>query len=169
MTKESVNEQRPSTLYFNWISRLEYLKIFELFCFSLKHKGFLSSPDKKVVLSRSFWGFFASLKSSFFKFGKILPHPREFDHHFLPRGRELDKKICPGGRDSLAQKNFPRGCPGGGCTQLELHHNGFIVMWPTFEGTKSLTLLAGRGLPHRNVPNAVSWLTNQSASFLLMV
>ena len=117
MTKESVNEQRPSTLYFNWISRLEYLKIFELFCFSLKHKGFLSSPNKKVVLSRSFLNFlrifFASLRSSFFEFGKILPHPREFDHHFLPRGRELDKKFCPGGRDSLAQKNFPRGCPGG--------------------------------------------------------
>ena len=117
MTKESVNEQRPSTLYFNWISRLEYLKIFELFCFSLKHKGFLSSPNKKVVLSRSFLNFlkdfFASLRSSFFEFGKILPHPREFDHHFLPRGRELDKKFCPGGRDSLAQKNFPGGCPGG--------------------------------------------------------
>ena len=48
-----------------------------------------------------------------------MPHPREFDHHFLPRGRELDKKFCPGGRDSLAQKNFPGGCPGGGCTQLE--------------------------------------------------
>ena len=35
------------------------------------------------------------------------------DHHFLPQGRELDKKFCPGGQDSLAQKNFPRGCPGG--------------------------------------------------------
>ena len=117
MTKESVNEQRPSTLYFNWISRLEYLKIFKLFCFSLKHKGFLSSPNKKVVLSHSFSqffkDFFASLRSSFFESGKILPHPWEFVHHFLPRGRELDKKTCPGGRDSLAQKNFPRGCPGG--------------------------------------------------------
>ena len=64
-------------------------------------------------MSRSFLNFFrdffASLNSSFFEFGKILPHPREFDHHFLPRGRELDKKNCPGGRDSLAQKNFPGG------------------------------------------------------------
>ena len=48
----------------------------------------------------------------FLRVRKILPHPREFDHHFLPRGRELDKKICPGGRDSLAQINFPGGCPG---------------------------------------------------------
>ena len=43
----------------------------------------------------------------FLRVWKILPHPREFDHHFLPQGRELDKKICPGGRDSLAQKIFP--------------------------------------------------------------
>ena len=122
MTKESVNEQRPSTLYFNWISRLEYLKIFELFCFSLKHKGFLSSPNKKVVLSRSFLNFlriFCKLKEQFLRVWENFAHPREFDHHFLPRGRELDKKFCPGGRDSLAQKNFPGGCPGGGCTQLE--------------------------------------------------
>ena len=72
-----------------------------------------------LVVFLIFLGFFASLKSSFFEFGKILPHPQEFDHHFLPRGRELDKKNCPGGRDSLAQKNFPGGCLGG-CTQLEL-------------------------------------------------
>ena len=51
ITKESLNEQWPSTqnLYacvmylcihcFNWISRLEYLKIFEWFHFSLKYKG----------------------------------------------------------------------------------------------------------------------------------
>ena len=84
-----------------------------------------------LVVFLIFKGFFASLKSSFFDFGKILPHPREFDHHFLPRGRELDKKNCPGGRDSLAQKNFPGGCPGWGCTRLELtetlllRHNQF--------------------------------------------
>ena len=81
-------------------------------------KVFLSSPNKKVVLSHSFLNFLriflASLRSNFFESGKILPHPREFDHHFLPRGRELDKKICLGGRDLLAQKNFPWGCPGGG-------------------------------------------------------
>ena len=34
------------------------------------------------------------VKEQFLEFGKILPHPREFDHHFLPRGRELDKKIA---------------------------------------------------------------------------
>ena len=80
-------------------------------------KVLLSSPNKKIVLSRSFLNilriFFASLRSRFFEFGKILPHPREFDHHFLPRSRELDKKICPAGRDSLAQKKFPGDCPGG--------------------------------------------------------
>ena len=52
------------------------------------------------------------LKGSFSEYAKILPHPREFDHHFLPQGRVLDKKICPGHRDSLAQKHFPRGCLG---------------------------------------------------------
>ena len=119
MTKESVNEQRPSTLYFNWISRLEYLKIFELFCFSLKHKGFLSSPNKKVVLSRSFLNFlrifFASLRSSFFEFGEILPHPREFDHHFLPRRQEIRQKnfALVAGIRSL-KKIFPGVARGGG-------------------------------------------------------
>ena len=34
------------------------------------------------------------VKEQFLKFGKLLPHPREFDHHFLPWGRELDKKIA---------------------------------------------------------------------------
>ena len=48
----------------------------------------------------------------------MLPHPREFDHHFLPRGRELDKQIARvAGIRSL--KKFPRGCPGG-FTLLEL-------------------------------------------------
>ena len=51
---------------------------------------------------------------SFFKFGKILPHSWEFDHHFCLGPRELDKKIFPGGRDSLTEKNFPGGCPGQG-------------------------------------------------------
>ena len=46
MTKGSLNGQRPSTLYLNvciysLISRLEYLKIFDRFGFSLKYKGFV--------------------------------------------------------------------------------------------------------------------------------
>ena len=52
------------------------------------------------------------LRSSFFEFGKILPHPREFNHHFLSRGQGIGQKNCSGGRDSLAQKNFPEGCRG---------------------------------------------------------
>ena len=74
-------------------------------------KVFLSSPNKKVVLSHGFLNFLRiflkSLRSNFFESGKILPHPREFDHHFLPRGRELDKKIC-------SLKKFYPGLPGGG-------------------------------------------------------
>ena len=82
----------------------------------------LSSPNTKFALPRSFLNFlriFESLSGSLFEFGKILPHPLEFDHHFSPGAGIRQKKTCPGGWDSLAQKNFPRGCPGG-CTQLEL-------------------------------------------------
>ena len=82
----------------------------------------LSSPNKKFVLSRNFLNFlriFASSKGSFFKFGEILPHLREFDHHFWARGRELDKKL-PGWPGFASSKKFSRGLPGGGYTQLEL-------------------------------------------------
>ena len=102
--------------------RLEYLNTFKWFCFILKYKSFAKLSKQKIVLSHSFLDFlriFCKVKGEFFKFGKIFPTPGEFDHHFLPQGRELDKKNCPGGRDSLTQKNFPGGCPGG-CTQLEL-------------------------------------------------
>ena len=78
-----------------------------MFCYVLQIENLYC-----LVVFLTFKGFSASLKSSFFEFGKILPHPREFDHHFLPRGQGIRQKNCPGGRDSLAQKNFPRGCPG---------------------------------------------------------
>ena len=48
-----------------------------------------------------------------------MPHPWEFDHHFLPRGQEIRQKILPGWPGFARLKNFSRGCPGG-CTQLEL-------------------------------------------------
>ena len=73
---------------------------------------------KKFALSRLnlfvlIKDFFASLWSSFFEFGKILPHSREFDHHFVPQGRELNKKIARvAGIRSL--KKIPRGLSGGG-------------------------------------------------------
>ena len=100
MTKESVNEQRPSTLYFNWISRLKYLKIFELFCFSLKHKGFLSSPNKKVVLSLSFLNFlriFCKLKEQFLRVWENFAPPPGIRPSFFARvaGIRSLKKIFP--------------------------------------------------------------------------
>ena len=48
----------------------------------------------------------------------FAPPPGIRPSAFAP-GQGIRQKICPGGRDSLAQKNFPRGCPGG-CTQLVL-------------------------------------------------
>ena len=82
MTKESVNEQRPSTLYFNWISRLEYLKIFELFSFSLKHRAVNLAGMKKwrFVWHKTFtgmqWGdkFFGFLRGSE---GMLSPPPKK--------------------------------------------------------------------------------------------
>ena len=62
---------------------------------------------------------FASLRSSFFEFGKILPHPLEFDHHFCPGAGELDKKIAQVAGIRLLKKMFPE-VARGGCTQLEL-------------------------------------------------
>ena len=76
-------------------------------------KVLLSSPNKNVVLSHSFLTFlrsFASLRSSFLQFGKILPHLWEFNHPFLPWGRELDKKLpwWPG----FTRSKIFRGLPG---------------------------------------------------------
>ena len=82
------------------------------YCANLNAIRYESTSLNRIVGDKSH-RVIAALRGSFFEFGKLLPHPREFDHHFLPRARELDKKICPGGRDSLAQKNFPGGCPGG--------------------------------------------------------
>ena len=69
-----------------------------------------------VLLSRNLLNFlrtFASLiRSSFFEFGKILPHPRGIRPSFFPWGRELDKKIARvAGISSL--KKFSPGLPGG--------------------------------------------------------
>ena len=55
------------------------------------------------------------LRSSFFEFGKVLPHPREFDHHFLPRAKNWSKKL-PGWLGFARSKKFSPG----GCIQLEL-------------------------------------------------
>ena len=80
--------------------------------------------NRKFVLSHSFLNFlrsFCKLKEQF-RVWENFSSPREFDHHFLPQGQGIRQKSYPGGRDSLAQKNFPGGCRGGGggCTQLEL-------------------------------------------------
>ena len=75
--KKTVNGQRPSTIYVYvcmyslfqlkyW--RLEYLKIFEWFCFNLKYKSFVKFSKQKFVLSRSFLNFlriFCKLKGEF--------------------------------------------------------------------------------------------------------
>ena len=79
---------------FNWISRLQDLKTFEWFLLSRSLLNFLRT--------------FASLiPSSFFEFGKILPHPRGIRPSFFAPGQEIRQKNCPGGRDQLAQKIFP--------------------------------------------------------------
>ena len=120
MTKESVNEQQPSTLYFNWISRLEYLKIFELFCFSLKHKGFLCSPNKNVVLSHSFLNFlriFCKLKEQFLRVWENFAPPPGIRPSFFARGQGIRQKSLPRWPGFARSKNFPGGCP---VTQLEL-------------------------------------------------
>ena len=56
-----------------------------------------------VLLSRSLLNFlrtFASLiRSDFFEFGKILPHPQGIRPSFFAPGRELDKKNFPAGQD----------------------------------------------------------------------
>ena len=127
MTKESVNEQRPSTLYFNWISRLEYLKIFELFCFSLKHKGFLSSPNKKVVLSRSFLNFlriFCKLKEQFLRVWENFAPPPGIRPSFFAPGQGIRQKILPGWSGFARSKKFSRGLPGGDVPSWNrLRHN----------------------------------------------
>ena len=72
-------------------------KAFEWFCFSLKYKVFVEFSKWKICTHGVVFLIlkdFASLRSSFFAFGKILPHPREFDHQFCPGGRESDKKIA---------------------------------------------------------------------------
>ena len=78
------------------------------FCQILQIKNLYCLVDFLIFL-----GFFASLKSSFFEFGKILPQPREFDHHFLPQGRELDKKKLPRWPGFARSKKFSRGLLGG--------------------------------------------------------
>ena len=50
---------------------------------------------------------FASLRSSFFEFGKSLSHPRELDHHFCPRAGELDEKIVQVAGIRWLKKVFP--------------------------------------------------------------
>ena len=58
------------------------------------------------------------MRSSFFEFGKILPHPRGIRPSFFAPGRELDKKFALVSGISSLKKVFPgvaRGCP-----QLEL-------------------------------------------------
>ena len=106
-------------------TRLEYLKTFEWFCFSLKYKVFVEFSKWKMCTHGVVFLIlkdFASLRSSFFEYGKILPHLREFDHHFLPRGQGIRQKNLPGWPGFGRSKNFPGVAGGGGgrCTQLEL-------------------------------------------------
>ena len=96
---------------------MEYLKTSEWFCFSLKYKSFDKLSKQKLALSQIFLNFlriFASLRFSFFEYAKILPHPREFDHHFLPRGRKLDKIFAMVTGIRSLKKHFPRAARGGG-------------------------------------------------------
>ena len=80
-----------------------------------------------VLLSRSLLNFlrtFASLiQSSFFEFGKILPHPRGIRPSFFAPGQGIGQKNLPGWPGLARSKTFSQGLPGGGgggVTQLEL-------------------------------------------------
>ena len=68
-----------------------------------------------VLLSHSllnFLTFASSLRSSFFEFEKILPHPRGIRPSFFAPGQESDKKIAwVAGISSL--KKISPGLPGG--------------------------------------------------------
>ena len=107
---------------FNWIWRLEYLKTLEWFCFSLKYKGFLNSPNKKFVLSRSFLNFlriFCRLKEQFlWVWENFAPPPRIRPSFFAP-GQGIRQKKLPGWPGFARSKKFSRGLPSC-CTQLEL-------------------------------------------------
>ena len=96
-----------------------------MFCFSLKHKGFLSSADKKVVLSRSsfnfFLGFFCKLKKQFLQVWENFAPPSGIQPSFFASGQGIRQKNLPrvAGIRSL-KKIFPGVARRGGCTQLEL-------------------------------------------------
>ena len=71
-----------------------------------------------------------------------MPHPREFDHHFLPQGRELDKKIARVAGIRSLKKIFP-GLPGGGgggCTQLELTETLLFCLESVTRSIKTLSI-----------------------------
>ena len=53
------------------------------------------------------------LKEQFLRVWENLAPPPGIRLSFFAPGQRIRQKNCPGGRDSLAQKNFPRGCPGG--------------------------------------------------------
>ena len=70
-----------------------------------------------VLLSRSLLNVlrtFASLiRSSFFEFWKILPHPRGIRPSFFALGQGIGQKKLPGWPGLARSKNFSPGLPGG--------------------------------------------------------
>ena len=110
---------------FNSIWRLEYLKTLEWFCFSLKYKGLLNSPNKKFVLSRSFLNFlriFCKLKEQFLRVWENFVPPSGIRQSFFASGQGIRQKKLPGWPGLTRSKKISRGLlgGGGGCTQLEL-------------------------------------------------
>ena len=76
----------------------------------------LSSANKKFVQSRSFLKFlriFCKLKEQFLRGLKNFAPPPGIRPSFFAPGQRIGQKNCPGGWDSLAQKNFSWGLPGG--------------------------------------------------------
>ena len=71
-----------------------------------------------VLLSRSLLNFlmtFASLiRSNFFEFGKILPHPRRIRPSFFAPGQGIRQKNLPWWPGLARSKKFSPGLPGGG-------------------------------------------------------
>ena len=90
-------------------------------CFNIKAGVFKNF--RVVLLSRSLLHFSrtfeSSIRSSFFEFEKILPHPRGIRPSFFAPGQVIRQKISRVTGIRSLKKIFP-GVARAGCTQLEL-------------------------------------------------
>ena len=93
--------------------KLHYVKfdVSRLFCSKVIEEKPLGVGSNPPPLGKGRVNFLRIFCKCSFEFGKILLHPREFNHHF-PQVRQLDEKIARvAGIRSL--KKFSRGLLGG--------------------------------------------------------